>query len=75
MSMILFCLYQNVPEYLIVLISISKEEAHKLKFLFGHQKKLKTNQIKLPPPKKKNKTIKYQRAVFISFQIEAEKHQ
>lgn len=53
MSMILFCLYQNVPEYLIVLISISKEEAHKLKFLFGHQKKLKTNQIKLPPPKKK----------------------
>lgn len=74
MSMILFCLYQNVPEYLIVLISISKEEAHKLKFLFRHQKKLKTNQIKLPPPKK-NKTIKYQRAVFISFQIEAEKHQ
>lgn len=68
---LVFLYYQHLPKFLIVLISISKE-AHKLKFLLGHQRKLKTSQVKLPKTKQ---TIKCQRAMFISFQIEAEKHQ
>lgn len=46
------------PELLIFLISISKEEAHKLKFLFAHQRKLKISQIKLPKTKPNHKVPK-----------------